>query len=283
MKPMLAYTVKDLDSLSYPLLAQIKLDGIRAIVADGVPYTRTLKSIPNNYIFSCLYGLPLLDGELVVGPPNSPDVFTKSTSGVMSREGQPDFTYFVFDAPDTNRPYWERYQILASYDLPEFVKIVPAEVVGSARELSVVEDRYIQAGFEGVMVRNPKGVYKYGRSTQKEGLLGKLKRFKDEEAVIVGVEELYHNENEKETNELGYTERSSAQAGLVPAGTLGALVVRKPDGETFKIGTGYTQAQRDVLWVQREYLKGKTVKYKHQLSGAKDKPRFPVYLGLRED
>lgn len=47
------------------------------------------------------------------------------------------------------------------------------------------------------------------------------------------------------------------------------------------IGTGYTAAQRQQLWNTRETLLNKIVKYKHFEVGAKDAPRFPVWLGMR--
>ena len=35
--------------------------------------------------------------------------------------------------------------------------------------------------------------------------------------------------------------------------------------------------------LQENTLKGQSVKFKHQPAGAKDRPRFPSYLGLRKD
>ena len=143
---------------------------------------------------------------------------------------------------------------------------------------------YVGLGYEGVMVRVPWGTYKFGRSTESQGLLGKVKRFEDTEGTIVGYEELMRNENEATINNLGYQERSTAQAGQIPGGTLGALVVSHPDWEdTFGIGTGFTADERFTLWQIRDTLKGQSVKFKHQPAGAKDRPRFPSYLGLRKD
>jgi DNA ligase-1 len=69
-----------------------------------------------------------------------------------------------------------------------------------------------------------------------------------------------------------------------PGNTLGALRVKHPAyEEDFGIGTGFDAAQRDYLWANRDTLLGALVKFKHQPSGAKDKPRFPVYLGIRRD
>ena len=67
-KPMLAATVSD-EPLSYPLLASVKLDGVRALVVDGVVMGRSLKPIPNKHV-QRLFGhtqLNGLDGELIVG------------------------------------------------------------------------------------------------------------------------------------------------------------------------------------------------------------------------
>lgn len=147
-----------------------------------------------------------------------------------------------------------------------------------------LEAHYVALGYEGIMIRAPWGSYKFGRSTVNQGLLGKVKRFEDTEGTIVGFEELMHNENEAEINELGYQERSHAMAGQVPGNTLGSLVVSHPDWEeTFGIGTGFSADERLTLWQNRDTLNGQKVKFKHQPSGAKDKPRFPVYLGLRKD
>ncbi len=49
-----------------------------------------------------------------------------------------------------------------------------------------------------------------------------------EEAVIVGYTEKMHNANEAKKDNLGRTERSSCKEGLVPTGTLGALICQVP-------------------------------------------------------
>ena len=163
-------------------------------------------------------------------------------------------------------------------------KLVPHTQADNAEELMHLEAHYVGLGYEGVMVRVPWGTYKFGRSTESQGLLGKVKRFEDTEGTIVGYEELMHNENEATINNLGYQERSTAQAGQVPGNTLGALIVSHPDWEdTFGIGTGFTADERFTLWQIRDTLKGQNVKFKHQPAGAKDRPRFPSYLGLRHD
>jgi DNA ligase-1 len=130
------------------------------------------------------------------------------------------------------------------------------------------------------MGRSIDGVYKYGRATMKEGILWKLKRFADHEYEVIGFEERMHNGNVATTNELGYTERSSHQAGMVPMGTLGALVLKHSAGD-FRCGTGFTDEQRAQIWASRESLMGRMAKIKHFEIGVKDLPRFPVFLDFR--
>jgi DNA ligase-1 len=84
-KPMLASPAPE--TIKFPVLASPKLDGIRCIIRDGVAVSRNLKPIPNVYIQKSLAGLPPLDGELIVGPPVGNDVWNRSNSGVMSRDG----------------------------------------------------------------------------------------------------------------------------------------------------------------------------------------------------
>jgi DNA ligase-1 len=126
------------------------------------------------------------------------------------------------------------------------------------------------------MLRDPNSLYKQGRHTLKSQALMKLKKFFDDEAVIIGFEEKMHNENEKTTDERGYSKRSHKQEGMVPAGTLGALVVKWKDVE-FKIGSGYNDQQRQELWDNRDNLIGKLVTFKYQSTSSYGVPRFPIF------
>ena len=287
-KPLLAYTVKNPDALRFPVLVSPKLDGIRCVIHNDQPVSRTLKPIPNRFIQSELGFYPPFDGELMVGDPLDPAAFNKSTSGIMSHDGEPDFTYWVFDYVEAAFLHmsFETRLMMAKETIKHWprAKLVPHIKANNAEELMSLEAHYVGLGYEGVMVRVPWGTYKFGRSTESQGLLGKVKRFEDTEGTIVGYEELMHNENEATVNNLGYQERSTAQAGQVPGNTLGALRVSHPDfDETFGIGTGFTADERFTLWQIRDTLKGQSVKFKHQPAGAKDRPRFPSYLGLRKD
>lgn len=287
MKPMLA--VEAPAELTFPLYASAKLDGVRCVVKDGVALSRTLKPIPNAFVqahlaYDLLHGL---DGELIVGPAYAKDVYRQTSSGVMSQDGSPDFKFYVFDyytMPD--RAYSQRLHDLQSWfnaNPQDRCVLLEQRLVNNEEELLQFEGEMLAQGFEGLILRKPDGIYKHGRSTAREGYLLKLKRFTDGEAKIVGFEELMHNANEAQLDELGHTKRSSHQENLVPMDTLGALQVEDcVTGIAFKIGTGYTAQHRKHIWQQRDRLVGAIVKYKHFEIGVKDAPRFPVWLGFRD-
>jgi DNA ligase-1 len=278
-------------NLSYPLLASPKLDGIRALVIDGVVVSRSLKPIPMSTCSASL-DTPCTTGLMVssVGDMTAPDVFNKTTSGVMSREGSPDVTYYIFDDfTDSELPFRER--LISAIEritqtkgkFHQYFAPVGHVIIDNHEELDQSENNALRMGFEGLMTRDPEGQYKHGRSTLKQGWLLKLKRFEDSEAEIIGYQQLMHNTNEAKKNELGYQERSSKKAGKEGKPMIGAIKVRDlKTGVEFDIGTGFDRKQRRKLWRGREFLNGKIVKYKYQPTGMKDKPRFPVFLGFRD-
>jgi DNA ligase-1 len=295
LKPMLA--AKDASRLQFPLCASPKVDGIRALVVDGVVLSRTLKPIPNPGV-QALFGdhrFNGLDGELVVGAPNAPNCMQATTSGVMSRDGSPDVTFYIFDAWHVpEEPYKIRETFVRRWHDCCWgrVKQLEQKLVLSQAELDAYEVKCLAAGYEGVMVRDPHAKYKYGRATARGGELVKIKRFEDDEAVVVGFEERMHNENETTIDNLGHTKRSTHKAGKTPAGDLGALVCvsleHYPDWyvghpSEFSIGTGFTAEQRCEMWARRDELTDKVVKFKHfAATGVVDVPRFPVFLGFRD-
>ena len=290
LRPMLACPSPE--TLEFPLFASAKLDGVRCLVDSGVAVSRKWEPIPNAYVQHMLGHAMLsgLDGELCVGPPYSATLFQDTQSGVMSHGGQPDFVFHVFDffnQPDM--PFHERYKRLAEalaadpYCTHPRLQLVEQVLVKDMDQLVLMEEDYLERGYEGLILRSIDGPYKYGRSTAKQGYMTKLKKFSTGEAVVIGFKELYTNENELEEDALGLAKRSSAKDGLVPAGVLGALLVRDcVSGVEFGIGSGFTAEQRALFWNHRTEIQGSIVKYKHFEIGVKEAPRFPTFLGWRD-
>jgi len=286
-KPMLA-TDAELDKLRFPLLASAKLDGFRAIVKGGVVLSRSLKPIPNVYVQEAFRNCEYFDGELIFGDPTAKDVFRRSSTAVMSdaHEDGKDVRLFAFDhIADVSAPYRARHCILkVSHKEKKNKRVILHEqhVVTCLDTLLKLEEKLLNEGYEGLILRDPASPYKFGRSTVKEGYLLKLKRFVDAEAVVIGFEERMHNGNEATTNELGRTKRSSHMAGKTGRGDLGALVVRFGDVE-FNIGTGFDDVERRTVWGDRDSYLGRLAKFKYFPVGVKEAPRHPVFLGWRDE
>lgn len=296
-KPLLAGNVidlNDLDDLIFPMIGSFKLDGIRALGLDGALMSRTKTLLPNQEL-QALFGRPefdRLDGEMIDGEPNDPQAMNKASRCVMKGSASAaNAKWYVFDhVPDEGdmTAFTIRLKLLKdkveALNHPQIV-LLDQVILASLADLLLFEKTALAANYEGVMLRKPFGHYKFGRSSAKEQILLKMKKFEDAEGTLTGMNEMMHNENEALKDNFGRTKRSSSKAGKVPAGVMGNLVCETPEKVEFEIGTGFTYEQRQWFWQNRESLlaSGPRIKYKHQPHGAKDKPRCPVYIGIRTD
>ncbi len=277
-------------TLTYPVWVTPKLDGIRCLQVDGVSTSRSLKPIPNLHIRQRLQDPKFngMDGELVTYTDGKRDEFNTVQSKVMSEDGRPDFSYEVFDRWDMpHMPYQDRVRALLIGTAQDALRVNILAPIGCANEdeLIAFNVKALAEGFEGSMVRDIRGRYKYGRATFNEGLLTKVKPFEDAEAEIVGFEELMRNDNEATKDALGHTERSSHKANKTPMNTLGALICKNEKlwpGVTFKLGTGYSAEMRKWIWEHKDEVLKKITTFKYQAIGMKDRPRILVWKGFRD-
>ena len=110
----------------------------------------------------------------------------------------------------------------------------------------------VEQGGEGLMLRKADAPYRAGRSAD----LLKLKRHEDAEAKVVA-----HLPGKGKF-----------------ANMLGALLVEMPDGRRFRLGTGFTDAQR-----RQPPPLGATVTYKHYGKTNTGLPRFASFLRVRDE
>ncbi len=315
----------DFSKLRYPMWASPKVDGIRCVIHPTLgPVTNTLKPIPNKYIREYLWRntLHYLDGELVVGDPDNPKSFNQTQSGVMSHDGIPNFFYMVFDNFEAGNlcGYGIRKEDAATR-INEYnrtlrpdrrVLLLEQRLIENYTQLLEYEEEKVSQGYEGIMLRSLDGKYKFNRSTLKEGGMIKIKRFRDDEAIIIGWEPLERNNNEPERNALGLQRRGYSQAGkTVDDSRVGRFRCRgvpgsRWDNVEFWIGSGLDDEQRttfreqlrvkgvnpyindtiqNVLWqsLYKGTPIGKTITFKYQEHGSKDAPRTPIFKGMRYD
>ena len=294
-KPQLCPNEKvDLKSIKFPMLASFKLDGIRAIFKDGELYSRSLKILPNVNLHKRFESLKtysknhnvILDGELYCT-----SVPFNDLSGIIRSDNQElpyDLEFWCFDyLDDATLPFEERYnKYYRSVNLNKidyFHPVVQKEV--DTPEL--VEKSFefaLENGFEGLILRNPSSLYKFGRVTARSGDAYKVKPFETFDTKIVGViQSTEVNEDvEKKTNELGrsVTSKKKGERHLIEKAS--AFLV-KYNGLDLKVTLAMTDEEKEEVWKNKENYIGRIIEYKGMLVGSKDLPRHPVFCRFRDD
>lgn len=232
-----------------------KYDGIRAYWDGQSFWTRGGEVIRAPAWFTAGWPAVALDGELWAGRGN----FTEAVS--TARRQTPEdaawrrLRFMVFDMPAHPGTFSQRLPALKAalrrLNAP-WVQPVPQFKVASHRALQDLLEKTVAAGGEGLMLHRGSSLYRAERSDD----LLKLKTHDDAEARVVG--------------HLPGKGRHQ--------GRLGALLVETPEGVRFRLGTGFSDAQRE-----RPPPLGSWVTYRYRGLHASGLPRFASFLRLRPD
>lgn len=248
------------------------------------------------------------DGELIAlnAETLAEEDLHRTQSRINSADGAPRFVFHVFDDfSNPNQSYEVRQDklnarllnirhncagavletnpALCSKRIHDYVfQAVESRWCERIEDVLEFEAECLAWGAEGIMLKSPTGKYKFGRSTLREGLCLKVKRFTDDEAVIIGFTEKMTNLNEATVDERGYTKRSSAKDGLAPAGTLGNLILSW-NGIEFEIGTGWDAETAHEIWRNRAEHYGRKINFRYKGIGPNGKPLIPSFQGIRYD
>ena len=266
-----------------------KLDGIRCYVQNGVMYTRTNKPQkvePVKHIVEQIKNIPnyekyVFDGELLyIDSDTLAEDFKKTVSLVRSDDRTPecDNIYFViFDIiplecfenkipfVQFSEEYKKMFEMIevkeecTSWYTTELKNILIIRQVNKPEEINMLQNKCKDFNWEGLMYRNGDTSYEYKRTKN----LLKIKEMKDIELKLVKVESgtgKYHN-------------------------LLGAFYVEYKDG-LVKVGSGFTDKQREEYWSNAHKYLNKYVKVKY-FEESCDKEgkfslRFPVFMCFRD-
>ena len=274
----------DWSVIPFPVYASPKYDGYRAMVQGGVLVSRNGLAVRNVELQE-RYGrreYEGLDGELCAGDPTAEGCFHRTSSVVkkVDRDAS-DTKFYVIDRLERGgsllflcaRIGYLRDRIFDR----DSVVLIKQTLIKDAATLKAYEAKRLSQGYEGVMLRRAdQGVYpqksgKQNRSTLKEFYLARLKRFEHDDAVIVAFHPLKHNLNTERT---ATGARSSKKAGKVvdAEGRVGSVTLR--DVKTGVLFDTTVGAEALRTWNGWHRAIGKTVRYKWQLCGTKDKPRI---------
>lgn len=234
-----------------------KLDGVRGYWSGSTFYSRQGNEFKAPAWFTKDLPKEPLDGELWCGR----NLFQKTLSIVKSqKKSNVDewkyVTYLVFDAPKHGGKYEERVEWLKKH-IPAHKNSCYAAVVGIQRceglkNLKTVLQKVLVKGGEGLMLREPGSLYEHCRSNS----LLKVKYFHDEEARVTAV--------------LPGSGRCQNM--------MGKLACELPNGITFHVGTGFSDAMR-----KKPPQVGSIITFKYQECSDTGTPRFPVFLHERPE
>lgn len=306
-KPMLCCDW-DEKKIRFPVIVMPKIDGVRGCNLDGKMTARSLKPHGNKYTTE-FYSKPEyfgFDGELAAESETHPDLCRITTSAINTHEGEPFTLWWLFDyiTPESIEwTYIDRLKVLTDiyHDMPHLInlRLVPWKIVNDLEELLAFDDWCLDQGYEGTIGRDPQGKYKQGRATAKEASYWRIKRFVEEDAEVISIEEGQRNENEAQENELGKTFRSTHAENMVPNGHIGNIVCRvlkdvydqhKKDklllakDQIITVSPGNMKAdERRFYFENQNAIIGKTISFKFFPKGIKDKPRFPTFKSIRAE
>lgn len=214
-------------------------------------------SVPHiNAEFSRLKLNAELDGELYCHGMSHEQIHGIVSRTVNFHQDSRMIQFHLFDIIN-DQPQMKRTLIIENLrGLSPWIQVAPFYMCENLDDVLRAYDKIIEAGYEGIIVRNVSAPYERKRST----MVMKFKPKQEDEYEVVSWKE-----------ELSVTG--------TPKGTLGALICKSGDGNEFSVGTGFSDDLRSRLWRGRETLPGKSVKVKYQhITSGNRVPRFPVFI-----
>lgn len=306
----------DLAKIKFPCIVMPKIDGVRGMNLDGELTGRSLDPFPGFRITE-YFSRPAfrsIDGELTLGSNptfkgDGESLCSRTTGALGKFKGvteMADIHMWAFDFVNEQSvalPYRERLLLLdlhvALSDEPR-LHTVEWEVVHAVGRLKELIAQHLDRGYEGTIVRNPDSTVKEGRSSKVTQDYVRFKPWDDFEILVTELVEGEVNTNEAKRNTLGYTERSSAKAGMLKNGMVGAIIgtvvkdvhckitgkLLFPAGMVVRAGSGRMTDKHALEFFQQPHtIIGHYAKIKHLAYGVIDNPRMPTFesLRLRED
>ena len=273
--PMLAHRYdKHSAKINFPCWVQPKLDGVRLIARkhnDTVTmWSRKGKQIDipdkiSEQLCSFLENGQCVDGEIYVHN----WTFQRIVSAVKKkREDTDNLEYHIYDSPhkvlcfEDRTPSFEGGKVI----FPEYcdgwqvagsqIKFVETYLVKDEKEFDEYEQKFVEAGYEGMMARNKSSLYKYKHRSYD---LQKVKRFIDKEFEIIGGKD-----------------GTGREAGLV------IFKCKTKAGLEFDVRPMGSHEERSEIWSNINDYIGKQLTVRYQELTDDGRPRFPVGVSVRD-
>jgi len=249
-------------------LASEKLDGVRAYWDGEILLSRQGKKLNAPLSFTKNFPKFALDGELYAKGLKFEEIQATVMDKLPDEKAWNRLKFHVFDVPEASGGLLDRLEVLAKFlkngPNENLIIIKQIKMHDNAQFLKFTKD-IIARGGEGAVVREPNAPYERKRS--KNAL--KFKKFKDAECEVVSINKgsgKYANLTGSLTCKALGGKDDKEKAGEPKSGTI------------FKIGSGLSDEQRT-----NPPKIGSIITYKFQNLTSYGKPRFPIFLRVRED
>lgn len=267
--PMLAQPfAKSKHRIKYPAYVQPKLNGVRCFAKKIDENTITYTSRKGKAYDTLGHLTPALLKEMKVGQILDGEIYIHGETFQhivrLVKKLRPEsktLQYWVYDIADPNSKFVDRHTTLykmfvnGDYGLPD-IKVVETKFVDDESMVYTHHNRYVRDGFEGVIIRNMDGLYKFDNRSAD---LQKYKEFFDEEFEIVG-------------GECG----TGLHDGCV------IFTVRTKDGKQFNVYPRGTLERRREMYKDIKNLVGKMLTIRYQEKSEDGIPIFPVGIEVRD-
>ena len=260
------------DSIIEPWFVEPKYDGVRAIVGknDGIIWTAVSRN--GNELFNCepiieeLSQRPEAEQFIFDGEVRSAN-FHETVGSVHSPiKGVSPLKFYVFDALERSKfpdrdplDTYHRRKRLIELLKPNLkhVELVSRRVADSTDDIERYLREFIDAGYEGVVLKRASSRYQGKRS--KDWL--KLKERLTMDCTIL----------------------SCIEGTGKHSGKLGSFTVEQQNGELCSVGSGLDDKERQLIWDTRDSYKGRAIEVAYQELSPIGVMRFPTFLRFRED
>ena len=249
-------------------LASEKLDGVRAYWDGENLLSRQGKKLNAPQSFTKNFPKFALDGELYAKELKFEEIQASVMDKLPDEKAWSRLKFHVFDVPEASGGLPRRLEVLA-----KFLKNEPSQNLIIIKQIKMRDNAHflkfaeeiIAKGGEGAVVREPNAPYERKRS--KNAL--KFKKFKDAECEVIAV-----NKGSGKYANLAGSLTCKALGGKNDKERAG----EPKEGTIFKIGSGLSDKNR-----QEPPKIGSVITYKFQNLTSNGKPRFPIFLRIRED
>lgn len=249
-------------------LASEKLDGVRAYWDGENLLSRQGKKLNAPLSFTKNFPKFALDGELYAKELKFEEIQASVMDKLPDEKAWSRLKFHIFDVPEASGGLLDRLEVLAKFLKNEpnqnLIIIKQIKMRDNAQFLKFTEN-IIAKGGEGAVVREPNAPYERKRS--KNAL--KFKKFKDAECEVIAV-----NKGSGKYEKFAGSITCKAFGGKDDKERAG----EPKEGTIFKIGSGLSDENR-----QKPPKIGSIITYKFQNLTSNGKPRFPIFLRVRED